>query len=61
VGTIVDVLLARSALATARAEAIQARWEWRTALVQLGHDTGTLDLAGRPNLLIGTDTTGTAP
>ncbi|HSU13265.1 TolC family protein [Longimicrobium sp.] len=61
VGTIVDVLLARSALATARAEAIQARWEWRTALVQLGHDTGSLDLAGRPNLLIGTDTTGTAP
>jgi outer membrane protein TolC len=61
VGTIVDVLLARSALATARAEAIQARWEWRTALVQLGHDTGALDLGGRPNLLIGTDTTGTAP
>jgi outer membrane protein len=61
VGTIVDVLLARSALATARAEAIQARWEWRTALVQLGHDTATLDPAGRPNLLIGTDTTGTAP
>ena len=61
VGTIVDVLLARSALATARAEAIQARWEWRTALVQLGHDTGVLDLRGRPNLLIGTDTTGTAP
>jgi outer membrane protein len=61
VGTIVDVLLARSALATARAEAIQARWEWRTALVQLGHDTGVLDLRGRPNLLIGTEPTGTAP
>lgn len=50
VGTIVDVLLARSALATARAEAIQARWEWHTALAQLAHDAGTLDLAGRPNL-----------
>ena len=61
VGTIVDVLLARSALATARAEAIQARWEWRTALVQLGHDTGALDLGGRPNILIGTDTTGITP
>jgi outer membrane protein TolC len=59
VGTIVDVLLARSALATARAEAIQARWEWRTALVQLAHDTGSLDLGGRPNVSIGTDTTGT--
>ena len=50
VGTIVDVLLARSALATARAEEIQARWEWHTALAQLAHDVGTLDLAGRPNL-----------
>jgi outer membrane protein TolC len=50
VGTIVDVLLARSALATARGEEIQARWEWHTALAQLAHDTGTLDLAGRPNL-----------
>lgn len=58
VGTIVDLLLARSALATARAEAIQARWEWRTALVQLAHDVGTLDLAGRPNVPLGTDTTG---
>jgi len=50
VGTIVDVLLARSALATARGEEIQARWEWHTALAQLAHDVGTLDLAGRPNL-----------
>ena len=53
VGTIVDVLLARSALATARAEDIQARWEWRTALAQLAHDTGSLDTAGRPNLPFG--------
>jgi outer membrane protein TolC len=53
VGTIVDVLLARTALATARAEDIQARWEWRTALAQLAHDTGSLDTAGRPNLLFG--------
>jgi outer membrane protein TolC len=50
VGTIVDVLLARSALATARAEEIQARWEWHTALAQLAHDAGTLDLSGKPNL-----------
>jgi outer membrane protein TolC len=58
VGTIVDLLLARSALASARAESIQARWEWRTALVQLAHDMGTLDLAGRPNLPLGPDSTG---
>jgi len=50
VGTIVDVLLARSALASARADEIQSRWEWRTALAQLAHDTGSLDLGGRPNI-----------
>lgn len=54
VGTIVDVLLARTALATARADVIQARWEWRTALAQLAHDSGTLDLSGRPNIPLGT-------
>lgn len=53
VGTIVDVLLARSALFTARAEDIQARWEWRTALAQLAHDVGVLDLNGRPNIPLG--------
>lgn len=58
VGTVVDVLLARSALATARAEAIQARWEWRTGLAQLAHDAGALDLQGRPNLPLTADTTG---
>ena len=50
VGTIVDVLLARSALVTARAEAVQARWEWRTSLAQLAHDAGALDSTGRPDL-----------
>jgi outer membrane protein len=58
VGTIVDLLLARTALASARAESIQARWEWRTALVQLAHDMGTLDLTGRPNVPLGPDSTG---
>ncbi len=50
VGTIVDVLLARTALASARADEIQARWEWRTALAQLAHDVGALDTGGRPNI-----------
>jgi outer membrane protein TolC len=50
VGTIVDVLLARSALASARADEIQARWEWQTALAQLAHDTGLLDARGVPNI-----------
>jgi outer membrane protein TolC len=50
VGTIVDMLLARSSLIQARAAEIQARWEWQTALAQLAHDVGSLDLAGRPNV-----------
>ncbi|HEY4132549.1 MAG TPA: TolC family protein, partial [Gemmatimonadaceae bacterium] len=50
VGTIVDVLLARSALASARADEIQSRWEWRTALAQLAHDIGSLDQGGHPNV-----------
>jgi outer membrane protein len=53
VGTILDVLLARSSLEQARAEDIQARWEWRTALAQLAHDVGALDGAGRPNIPLG--------
>lgn len=58
VGTIVDLLLARSSLAAARASSIQARWEWRTALVQLAHDAGSLDMGGRPALPLTADTTG---
>jgi hypothetical protein len=50
VGTIIDVLLARSALASARADHIQARWEWRISLAQLAHDVGVLDTGGRPNI-----------
>jgi hypothetical protein len=52
------VLLGRSALATARAESVQARWEWRLALAQLAHDAGMLDLRGRPNLPLGAATPG---
>jgi outer membrane protein TolC len=52
-GAITDLVLARSALATARAQAIQVRWEWQTALAQLAHDVGSLDVAGRPNLPLG--------
>ena len=58
VGTIIDVLLGRSALATARAESVQARWEWRLALAQLAHDAGMLDLRGRPNLPLGAPASG---
>jgi outer membrane protein len=50
VGTILDILVARTALDSARAEDIQARWTWRMALSQLAHDVGSLDVRGRPNI-----------
>jgi len=41
VGTIIDLLSAQAALASARAQEIQARSGWYVALAQLAHDTGT--------------------
>jgi outer membrane protein TolC len=46
VGSIVDLLVAQSALATARAQEVDSRWQWRTALAQLAHDVGVLDARG---------------
>jgi outer membrane protein TolC len=46
VGTIVDLLIAQSALAQAQAQSIDARWQWRTALAQLAHDVGVLNARG---------------
>jgi outer membrane protein TolC len=46
VGSIVDLLIAQSALATARAQEVDARWQWRTALAQLAHDVGVLNARG---------------
>jgi outer membrane protein len=48
VGTFVDLLIAQTALANARAQEVQARWEWRTALAQLAHDVGVLGIHGEP-------------
>jgi len=53
VGTVVDVVLARRALATGRSDVIQAAWEWRTALAQLAHDVGALDQRGRARIPLG--------
>lgn len=50
VGSIVDLLIAQSALASARAQEIDARWTWRMSLAQLAHDVGTLGLRGEPIL-----------
>lgn len=46
VGSIVDLLVAQSALANARAQAVDVRWQWRAALAQLAHDVGVLNARG---------------
>jgi outer membrane protein TolC len=54
VGSFLDLLTAQQALADARAQAAQARWQWQTALAQLAHDVGTLDTAGATGLPLNT-------
>ena len=61
VGLFVDLLTAQSALASARAQQVQARWIWQTALAQLAHDTGVLDTSGNTNIRVTPDTTREAP
>ncbi|HVX39798.1 MAG TPA: TolC family protein [Gemmatimonadaceae bacterium] len=51
VGSIVDLLVAQSALANARAQDIDSRWQWRTALAQLSHDVGVLTARGDTTFL----------
>jgi outer membrane protein TolC len=58
-GNVLDVLTAQAALANARAQVIQARFNWYTALAQLAHDTGILGLDGSSPLKVQPDTTGT--
>ncbi|MDD5563438.1 MAG: TolC family protein [Thermoanaerobaculaceae bacterium] len=48
VGTIIDLLTAQAALASARAQEIFARSSWYMALAQLAHDTGTLPPLDQP-------------
>ena len=43
VGTVLDLLSAQRALASARALEISARLDWFTALARLAHDIGSLD------------------
>jgi outer membrane protein TolC len=58
-GSLLDLLTAQAALASARAQAIQVRLSWNTALAQLAHDAGILGLDGGSPLHLQTDTTGT--
>lgn len=46
VGTVLDLVAAQSALTAARVQQVEAGWQWRTALAQLAHDTGQLELEG---------------
>lgn len=46
VGSILDLLSAQNALADARAQAVQSRWTWFSALAQLSRDAGVLGPAG---------------
>lgn len=52
VGSILDLLSAQNALADARAQAVQARWNWFASLAQLARDAGTLGPRGEPNLTL---------
>ena len=58
-GSLLDLLTAQAALASARAQAIQARFSWNSALAQLAHDVGILGLDGSSPLQMQTDSTGT--
>jgi outer membrane protein len=57
VGSILDLLAAQSALASARGQRIEARLAWNTSLAQLAHDAGVLDLRGESNLPLVPDST----
>src|SRR6202521_3698873 len=46
VGSIIDLLTAQTALASARAQQVQSRWQWYTSLAQLARDTGVLGVHG---------------
>ncbi len=54
-GSLLDLLTAQAALSDARAQAIQARFSWYTALAQLAHDAGILGLDGRSPLHVQPD------
>jgi outer membrane protein TolC len=57
VGTILDLLTAQAALASARAQQAQTRWTWATALAQLAHDVGVLGVHGETPIPLTHDST----
>jgi outer membrane protein len=61
VGSILDLLTAQAALASARSQQATARWIWYSSLAQLSHDVGTMGLHGETHLQLGRDSTSTPP
>jgi outer membrane protein len=61
VGSILTVLTAQAALASARSQQASARWTWYSAFAQLSHDIGTLGLHGESQLRLSTDSSRTPP
>ena len=61
VGSIIDLLTAQSALATARAQQVQSRWQWYTSLAQLARDAGVLGVRGETPFSFSADSTVSRP
>jgi outer membrane protein TolC len=61
VGSIIDLLTAQTALANARAQQVQSRWQWYTSLAQLAHDAGVLGVHGDTPFPFSADSTVSRP
>ncbi|HUQ98827.1 MAG TPA: TolC family protein [Gemmatimonadaceae bacterium] len=61
VGSIIDLLTAQTALANARAQQVQSRWQWYTSLAQLARDAGVLGVRGDAPLLFSSDSSSATP
>jgi outer membrane protein TolC len=61
VGSIIDLLTAQTALANARAQQVQSRWQWYTSLSQLARDAGVLGIRGDAPLLFSSDSSSVLP
>jgi outer membrane protein len=61
VGSIIDLLTAQTALANARAQQVQSRWQWYTSLAQLARDAGVLQPTGETPFAFSTDSLSRTP
>ena len=61
VGSIIDLLTAQTALANARAQQVQSRWQWYTSLAQLARDAGVLGVHGDAPFAFSADSTVSRP